>query len=53
MNGPETVCLRAVRVSGCDKGGAVSQIVGDIHEAARRQQFKISLTMYAVVAVGP
>ena len=31
--------------------GAVSQFVGEIHEAARRQRFKMSLTMHAVIAV--
>ena len=33
--------------------GAVSQFVGEIHEAARRQRFKMSLTMHAVIAVRP
>lgn len=32
---------------------AVSAFVDDIHEAARRKKFEMSLTMYAVVAVGP
>lgn len=31
--------------------GAATQFVGEIHEAARRQRFNMSLTMYSVIAV--
>ena len=35
------------------QAGAQSQFVDAIHEAARRQRFKMSLTMHAVIAVRP
>jgi polyhydroxyalkanoate synthesis regulator phasin len=33
------------------EAGEVTRFVGKIHEAARRQRFKMSLTMHAVIAV--
>lgn len=33
--------------------GAVSRSVGKIHESARRQRFKTSLTVRAVIAARP
>ena len=35
------------------EAGDVSHFVGKIHESARRQRFKMSLTMHAVIAVRP
>lgn len=39
--------------SGQLESSEASRLVGKIHEAARRQRFKMSLTMHAVIAVCP
>ena len=46
--------LAADLVEKCQlEAGDVTHFVGKIHEAARRQRFKMSLTMHAVIAVRP